>query len=200
MIQSSLSETPSSCASACPSSTWKPGGSPVLLANGSELGWAHSPIVPTERMVSSERASAGPIRPGSIRPMTMPTTVERIAFIPFSRFGWMGSLRLQCADIFDDLVDLRVAEGCAERRHRAFLAHLDAILQVVVVSRRIHQLRPLADRAAPVGVTPAAGRSEQRFDIEWRVVRRDGTRVLCHSRHGTCQGAGESRRPPCQNV
>ena len=51
MIQSSFSETPSSCASAWPSSTWKPGGSPALLANGSEFGWAHSPIVPNERMV-----------------------------------------------------------------------------------------------------------------------------------------------------
>src|SRR6266436_560164 len=139
MIQSSFSETPSSRASACPSSTWNPGGSPALLANGSELGWAHSPSAPSERIVSRDRACAGPIRPKLIRPklirpLTAPTKSGGMAFMSCSRFfvfqadrsdrAGLSLLRLQRPDVLDDRVDLRLAQGSLERRHRARLAVL----------------------------------------------------------------------------
>ena len=57
---SGVSDTPSCCASAWPSSIWKPGGFAVLLANGSEFGCAQRLIEPRSRIAASVRADAGP--------------------------------------------------------------------------------------------------------------------------------------------
>src|SRR5690242_501481 len=145
MIQSSRSATPSSCASAWPSSTWKPGGSPALLAKGSELGWAHRPIVPTSRMVASGRASASPSN--AMKP-PMRKMIVFIACRPAAKRAMSASTRLQVPDIDDDRVDLLVVEARTESRHRALLAVLDAVAKEVVVMLVTHQLRPLAGFAA----------------------------------------------------
>src|SRR4029077_12006509 len=122
MIQSSFSATPSSRATACPSSTWKPGGSAVLLAKGSELGWAHSPIAPSERIASSDRASAEPTRPMAAAWMSGRIFVMLFPDTEAPDIAASSVARLQRADIFDDLVDLRVAANGAERWHPALLA------------------------------------------------------------------------------
>src|SRR5207248_10107930 len=74
-------------------------------------------------------------------------------------------IRLQRSDVFDDCVDLRIAEDFAESRHRAFLAELDALAEEIIVVRRIHELRPLAGAPAAVGMTIAAGGRKQWADI-----------------------------------
>src|ERR1700751_2686283 len=115
-------------------------------------------------MVLSDRAWIGPISP-----MTMPATSGTIVFISQSlldiRPRRSALTRLQCADVFYNLIDLCVREGCTEGRHRAFFCVCDAVAKKVVVSLCIHQLRPLAGAAAPIGVTKAARRCEQLFDI-----------------------------------
>src|SRR5260370_17472165 len=78
--------------------------------------------------------------------------------------------RLQFPDVLDDLVDLCVAEGRTECRHRARLAVLDAVANKVVASFRIHELWSLAAGPAAIGMTPPAGRSEQLLHIECSVV------------------------------
>src|SRR3954471_285059 len=103
-----------------------------------------------------------------------------------SSCGWIGSggsalARLQGPDVFDDLVDLRVTEGCAECGHCARLAILDAVANKIVVARRIHQLRPLASGPAAIGVTKTAGPCEQLLDVE-SVVRRRGGRLRLNQR------------------
>ena len=64
------------------------------------------------------------------------------------------------------MVDVGIGEGLAERRHGAFLAVLDAVADEVVTARGVHQLRPLAGGAAPVGVAKAADGGEQLVDVE----------------------------------
>src|SRR5271163_2072663 len=194
MIQSIFKPTPSCCARARPNSTWNPGGSAVLLAKGRELGWAHRPIEPMERIVSSDRAPTGPIRP-----MVATTASERMTFIfgvpnpnplqvpEFVRRSLVG---LQRADIFDDLRDLRVVERCAESRHRAFLAVLDAVDDEFVAALRIHELRPSAGAPASVGVAKPADRREQLLGIERRVVRRRGG-LLRRGRDAVAQRRGQ---------
>src|SRR5439155_1004350 len=59
VTHSTLSWTPRSAASARPSSIWNPGGSAVLLANGSALAWAHCDSTPRSRMTLRGRPSAG---------------------------------------------------------------------------------------------------------------------------------------------
>src|SRR4051812_28073919 len=80
--------------------------------------------------------------------------------------GGSALARLQGADIFDDLVDLRVTEALAECRHRTLLADLDTVVQKFVVSLRIHQLRSPASSSAAVGVAKAAGACEQLLDVQ----------------------------------
>src|ERR1700730_7387385 len=89
-------------------------------------------------------------------------------------------MRLQRPDVFDDLVDLRIIEGGAEGRHRAFLAALDAVADEVVVAFGVHQLGALAGGATAVGVTPAAGGCEQLWDID---LFCGGCRLLRSSRY-----------------
>ena len=86
--------------------------------------------------------------------------------------------------MFDDLIDLRVAEGGAERRHRTVLAVLDAVSDKVIVAGRVHELRTPAGGAAPIGMTEAAGCCEQLLDIECVIVSRFGCRLLCRGGHG----------------
>src|SRR5947209_3953107 len=101
----------------------------------------------------------------------------------------------QGADVFDDFVDLRIAERRAESRHRAFLAVLDSVADEVVISLAIHELRPLAGSATAVGVTPATGGREQLTDIELLVIRSARSRLLRARRQvvnrkerGQCRG------------
>src|SRR5262245_34658311 len=115
----------------------------------------------------------------------------RLFFIPFAYSD--GSVltdsslaRLQIMDVFDDLVDLCVAERRAERGHHTRFAVLDAVTEKFVVSFCIHELRPFPGRAATVGVTKPACRCEQLVDIECRVIRRRGRRLRM-SRRGVCQ-------------
>src|SRR5260221_3983023 len=171
-IQSGFSATLSWAARARPISIWKPGGSPALLAKGSELGCAQIPIAPSERIVSSDRAATSwPPRQSAAR-----GSRGRIAFIAISRVRWAGRssplIGFQLADIFDDRLDLRVVEDLAEGRHGAALAGLDALAEIVVAALRVHQLRPLAGRPPAIGMTPAAGRGEDLVDVERRVARR----------------------------
>jgi len=70
-------------------------------------------------------------------------------------------LRPKRANIGDDLVDVGIGEGLTERRHGPFLTVLDAVADKVVAARGVHQLRSLADGAAPVGVAEAADGGEQ---------------------------------------
>src|SRR5437868_6865977 len=121
--------------------------------------------------------------------MTRTMMSGRIIFIPCpcaDGFGFGGSslARLQFPDVFDQLIDLCVAEARTERRHRARLAVLDAVAKNVVASFRVHELWSLAGGAAPIGMTPATGRCEQLVGIECPVVRRRGSRLRL-SRHGT---------------
>src|SRR6266851_537982 len=162
-IQSGFSATPSWAARARPISIWKPGGSPALLAKGSELGCAQIPIAPSERIVSSDRAATSwPPRQSAARAST-----GRIAFITISPL-----IGFQLADIFDDRVDLRVVEDFAEGRHGAALAGLDALAEVVVAALRMHQLRPLAGHPPAIGMTPAASRGEDLVDVDRLIARR----------------------------
>src|SRR5262245_1866443 len=94
--------------------------------------------------------------------------------------------RLQFTDVLDDLVDLRVAEHRAERRHGAHLAVLDAVANKVVVSFCVHELRALTESTATIRVTPPTCRTEQLADIDWRNVRRSVGRLPL-SRRSACQ-------------
>src|SRR5690349_2844436 len=87
-------------------------------------------------------------------------------------------VRLQATDVAEDLVDLLIAECCAEGRHRTWLAVLDAVADEVVISLAIHELGPLAGGTAAVGMTPAASGCEQLCDIELPVFGCGGAGLL----------------------
>src|SRR5260221_4853527 len=189
MIQSGLRVTPSWAARARPSSIWKPGGSPALLAKGSELGWAHRPSVPNARIVSSDRAARS--WPPSKRAASVAS--GRSAFMPCLATDGSGLRRssligLQLADVLDDRVHLRGVEDFAEGRHRARLADHDAFADEVVAALRVHELRPLAGRPAAIGMAPAAGRREELVDVDRFLVRR--RLVRCGAGLLRCRGQG----------
>src|SRR3954447_21746091 len=99
---------------------------------------------------------------------------------------------LQGADVFDHFVDLRIAERCAEGRHRAFLAVLDSIAEELVIPLAVHQLRPPPGGATTVRVAPATGRREQLPDIKLVVLR--GRSRLLRAQGGDRKERGKCRR------
>ncbi len=148
-----------------------------MLAKGSELGWAHNPSAPDERIASRVRACAGPDSP-----MTAPTTSGRTVFIPRPRIDGSGlgdsSLaRLQGADVVDDLVDLRVGEGPAEGRIAPDLPFLMRLCRNSSSRGEFISRGPSPAARPPAEWTKAAGPREQLLDVECPVVGCRGGRL-----------------------
>src|SRR5262249_53416187 len=148
--------TPSSRASARPSSIWKPGGS-ARLANGSALAWAHSVMTPRVSIASRVRAPAGD-RETSAASASRPARQGVLAVIRRLR---PSGLIAQAANVGHDRAKLLVVETLAEGRHARRLAVLDLIDDEFVWLVCPGKLWATALDAAAALVAPAAGRGEQ---------------------------------------
>src|SRR5258708_37046870 len=164
ITESCVRDTPRRRASAWASYPWKAWRLPSLLAKGSELGWAHSTMVPLSLIWAKPRAAAG--APGS-------SARARRAARPAARLAGTGrvpSVALEMADVVDDALDLRVAERALEGRHRAFLAVLYAVDDEGVAALGARELWPFPVLAPAVLVAPAAPCGEE--FIHLRVAHR----------------------------